>query len=237
MVRATFSLSFLMGITWTVGLTLLASEDDILQFVFVVLNSTQGLFIFFFHATIARHSLTAPSLLNRQSTEYSLVITLFFNVLKQCRWSSFEPSSNQRSSFPKGIGVGEGNTSSPTHRLDKTNVTGRGRVTFYTLNVGGLENLPEGCLPQIKRHNLKVGGESLDVGKEHFSASPAALSLQSTPMRKSLSFCNQVGRQTFRPAVLQDEGSKSGQALRQYTGRHSWPILPKYEKLICMDKS
>lgn len=42
-------LVFLLGLTWTFGLLYLNEESVIMAYIFTVLNSLQGLFIFFFH--------------------------------------------------------------------------------------------------------------------------------------------------------------------------------------------
>lgn len=42
-------LVFLLGLTWTFGLLYLNEESVIMAYVFTVLNSLQGLFIFVFH--------------------------------------------------------------------------------------------------------------------------------------------------------------------------------------------
>ena len=52
--RAIVSLSFLMGITWVFGLFLLATDHDALQYIFALLNSLQGFFVFVFFATTSR---------------------------------------------------------------------------------------------------------------------------------------------------------------------------------------
>ena len=52
--RAIVSLSFLMGITWVFGLFLLATDHDALQYIFAILNSLQGFFVFVFFASTSR---------------------------------------------------------------------------------------------------------------------------------------------------------------------------------------
>lgn len=48
LLRAIVSLSFLMGVTWIFGVILFATDSEALQYLFVILNSFQGLFIFIF---------------------------------------------------------------------------------------------------------------------------------------------------------------------------------------------
>jgi hypothetical protein len=47
--RGAIVLVFLLGLTWTFGLLYLNEESVIMAYVFTVLNSLQGLFIFVFH--------------------------------------------------------------------------------------------------------------------------------------------------------------------------------------------
>jgi len=47
--RGAIVLVFLLGLTWTFGLLYLNEESIIMAYIFTVLNSLQGLFIFVFH--------------------------------------------------------------------------------------------------------------------------------------------------------------------------------------------
>jgi len=47
--RGAIMLVFLLGLTWTFGLLYLNEESVIMAYIFTILNSLQGLFIFVFH--------------------------------------------------------------------------------------------------------------------------------------------------------------------------------------------
>lgn len=47
--RGAIVLVFLLGLTWTFGLLYLNEESVFMAYIFTVLNSLQGLFIFVFH--------------------------------------------------------------------------------------------------------------------------------------------------------------------------------------------
>lgn len=47
--RGAIVLVFLLGLTWTFGLLYLNQESVVMAYIFTVLNSLQGLFIFVFH--------------------------------------------------------------------------------------------------------------------------------------------------------------------------------------------
>lgn len=47
--RGAIVLVFLLGLTWTFGLLYLNQESVIMAYIFTVLNSLQGMFIFVFH--------------------------------------------------------------------------------------------------------------------------------------------------------------------------------------------
>ena len=48
-IRGAFALVFLLGLTWTFGLLYVNESSVAMAYVFTILNSFQGLFIFFFH--------------------------------------------------------------------------------------------------------------------------------------------------------------------------------------------
>lgn len=48
-IRGSFMLVFLLGLTWTFGLLYLSESTVAMAYVFTILNSFQGVFIFFFH--------------------------------------------------------------------------------------------------------------------------------------------------------------------------------------------
>lgn len=47
--RGAIVLVFLLGLTWTFGLLYLNQESVVMAYIFTILNSLQGLFIFVFH--------------------------------------------------------------------------------------------------------------------------------------------------------------------------------------------
>lgn len=47
--RGAIVLVFLLGLTWTFGLLYLNEQTVVMAYIFTILNSLQGLFIFIFH--------------------------------------------------------------------------------------------------------------------------------------------------------------------------------------------
>ncbi|XP_059469822.1 latrophilin Cirl-like isoform X3 [Neocloeon triangulifer] len=126
--RGAIALVFLLGLTWTFGLLFLNKETAIMAYVFTVLNSFQGLFIFAFHCV-----------------QNEKVQKEYRKFVKRNSWlpcSSSSSGKEQTSSFYAGS---NGNPSAPnSHSTDSSALSphGNSKISFKSYN-GRVDSEPE----------------------------------------------------------------------------------------------
>jgi hypothetical protein len=80
-------LVFLLGLTWTFGLLYLNQESVVMAYIFTVLNSLQGLFIFVFHCIQnekVRYQNIIVFLNFSVHTFYVMYISLYKKIIHTC---------------------------------------------------------------------------------------------------------------------------------------------------------
>ncbi|XP_071438988.1 latrophilin Cirl isoform X2 [Hetaerina americana] len=120
--RGAIVLVFLLGLTWTFGLLYLNEESIIMAYIFTVLNSLQGLFIFVFHCVQNE----------KVRKEYRKFVRRNSWLPKCLQCSKNSSSKERRSSFYAGS---NGNPSAPnSHSTDSSALSPHG--TSYFLQRG-----------------------------------------------------------------------------------------------------
>ncbi|XP_066996980.1 latrophilin Cirl isoform X2 [Anabrus simplex] len=116
--RGAIVLVFLLGLTWTFGLLYLNEESVIMAYIFTVLNSLQGLFIFVFHCVQNE----------KVRKEYKKFIRRHSWLPKCLRCSKRSNSKERRSSLYAGS---NGNPSAPnSHSTDSSALSPHGTSYF-----------------------------------------------------------------------------------------------------------
>ncbi|XP_069693680.1 latrophilin Cirl isoform X4 [Periplaneta americana] len=133
--RGAIVLVFLLGLTWTFGLLYLNEESVIMAYIFTVLNSLQGLFIFVFHCVQNE----------KVRKEYRKFIRRHSWLPKCLRCSKHSNGKERRSSLYAGS---NGNPSAPnSHSTDSSALSPHG--TSYILQRGWSSRSSRGKSSQV----------------------------------------------------------------------------------------
>nr|XP_018896103.1 PREDICTED: latrophilin Cirl-like isoform X3 [Bemisia tabaci] len=154
--RGAIVLVFLLGLTWTFGLLYLNEESVIMAYIFTVLNSLQGLFIFVFHCVQN----------DKVRKEYRKLVRQHSWISKCLGCWESPPNVGVVSGKERRASLYAGNNSAPSHSTDSSTAHSHSpHATNYYLHRGwssrsgkGAENSPSvGTNPQptnISTHTL-----------------------------------------------------------------------------------